>query len=163
MKILFTGLWIVIIKGMLSTGNVETDKCCKLLRRSHKCFHQQSGSRLWLGDREWDHWPPELPSLSIYLHHILESFVGKQESNWNDFLNARCTEKRINLDLKWVHALHQNNDTNWQNEGSESVDVRQQIKLLLSKCNRLGICGYGFTKPSPEHDCLKATLTLIFH
>ena len=66
----------------------------------------------------------------------------------------------MNLNLKGVHALRQNDDTSWQNEGSDSVGVCQQIKLLPSGCYKLGIYDYSFVKPSPEHDYLKAMLLI---
>lgn len=62
--------------------------------------------------------------------------------------------------MKRVHALNQNNDTGWQNEGRDFVDVCQQIKLFLRRCYKLGIYDYSFMKSSPEHDCLKAMLTI---
>lgn len=109
---------------------------------------------------EREPWPPDLPSLSMYLDHSLESFERKQESDLDDFLNTRCTGKMINLNLKWDHAPNQNNDTSWLNAGGDSVAVCQQIKLLLSRCYKLGIYYYSFMKSSLEHDHLKAVLTI---
>lgn len=144
---------------MFSTWNVETEKRWKLKKRESQVLPaavgNQASTMSW-----WEWWPPDLPFLSMYLDHSLESFVRKQECDLNYLLNTRCTGKRINLNLKCVHAFNQNGDASWQAEGSDSVDVCQQIKLLLSRCYKLGIYDYSFMKPSPEHYCLKATLTI---